>query len=375
VSALYASAVSDVAIVHDYLTQRGGAERVVLSMMRAFPEAPLYTSLYAPDRTFPEFADADIRTLPLNSWPLFRNHHRLALPLLAPAFSRLGLDARVVLCSSSGWAHGVRVTGRKIVYCHSPARWLYQGNAYIGGTGARRYVKASALKVLRRRLIQWDKQAAGSAARYLTNSSAVRDRIRRLYGIDAEVLPPPPALKPDGPRRPIEGLEEGFVLCVSRLLPYKNVDVIVEVFDRLRDQRLVVVGSGPAATAIAESAPPNVSFLGSVDDSELRWLYASCSSLVAASYEDYGLTPLEAAAFGKPSAVLRWGGFLDTVAEGETGVFFDEPKAHNVHAAVVGMLARSWDAEQLRRHAASFSEENFIGRLRTVVAEEAAQSA
>lgn len=369
-SALYASAVSDVAIVHDYLTQRGGAERVVLSMMRAFPEAPLYTSLYAPDRTFPEFADADIRTLPLNSWSLFRNHHRLALPLLAPAFSRLEVDARVVLCSSSGWAHGVRVTGRKIVYCYSPARWLYQGNAYIGGTGARRYVKASALKILRRRLIRWDKQAAASAARYLTTSSAVRDRIQSEYGIDAEVVPSPPALKPDGPRRPIAGLEEGFVLCVSRLLPYKNVDVIVEAFDRLRDQRLVVVGSGPAAAAIAESASANVSFLGSVDDSELRWLYESCSSLVAASYEDYGLTPLEAAAFGKPSAVLRWGGFLDTVVEGETGVFFDEPKAHDVHAAVVGMLARSWDGERLRRHAAGFSEESFIGRLRTVVAEE-----
>ena len=281
----------------------------------------------------------------------------------------------MVLCSSSGWAHGVRVTGRKIVYCYAPARWLYQGNAYIGGAGARRYVKASALKILRRRLIQWDKQAAATADRYLTTSSAVRDRIQREYGIDAEIVPSPPALKPAGPRRPIAGLDEGFVLCVSRLLPYKNVDVIVEAFDRLRDQRLVVVGSGPAAAAIAESASPNVSFLGSVDDSELRWLYGSCSGLVAASYEDYGLTPLEAAVFGKPSAVLRWGGFLDTVVEGETGVFFDEPSAHDIHAGVVEMLARPWEGERLRRHAASFSEENFIRRLRTVVAEEAAQFA
>lgn len=343
--------------------------------MRAFPEAPLFTSLYAPDRTFPEFASADIRSLPLNSWSAFRNHHRIALPLLAPAFSRLWVDARVALCSSSGWAHGARVTGRKIVYCYAPARWLYQGNEYIGSSGARRYAAASALRLLRRPLIQWDKKAAGSAARYLTSSTAVRGRIQSLYGIDAEVVPPPPALKADGPRRPIEGVDEGFVLCVSRLLPYKNVHAIVEAFDRLRDQRLVVVGSGPAAAAIAESASTNVSFLGSVDDSELRWLYESCSSLVAASYEDYGLTPLEAAAFGKPSAVLRWGGFLDTVVEGETGVFFDEPKAQDIHAALVGMLARSWDGTRLRRHAASFSEENFIGRLRTVVAEEAAQAA
>jgi len=367
--------VLEVAIVHDYLTQRGGAERVVLSMMKAFPEAPLYTSLYAPDRTFPEYATADIRSLPLNSWSVFRNHHRLALPLLAPGFRRLEVDARVALCSSSGWAHGVRVTGRKVVYCYSPARWLYQGSEYIGRSGVRRYAEASALRVLRRRLVQWDKQAAGTADRYLTSSTAVRGRIQRLYGIDAEVVPPPPALKAEGPRRPVEGLAEGFVLCVSRLLPYKNVHAIVEAFDRLRDQRLVVVGSGPARAALAESASTNVSFLGSADDSELRWLYESCSGLVAASYEDYGLTPLEAAAFGKPSAVLRWGGFLDTVVEGQTGVFFDEPKADDIHAALVGMLARSWDGTRLRRHAASFSEENFIGRLRTVVAEEAAQAA
>src|SRR5436189_353008 len=115
-----------IALVHDYLTQRGGAERVVLSLTRAFPDAPLYTSLYDPAGTFREFADVDVRPLALNAIATLRQRHRLALPLLAAAFSRLEVPADVVVCSSSGWAHGAQVEGRKVVYCHTPARWLYQ---------------------------------------------------------------------------------------------------------------------------------------------------------------------------------------------------------------------------------------------------------
>lgn len=121
-----------VALVHDYLTQRGGAERVVLSLRRAFPDAPIYTSLYDPAGTFPEFGAADVQPLPLNLLAPLRRRHRLALGLLAPSFSRLRVEADVVVCSSSGWAHGTAATGRKIVYCHAPARWLYQGERYLG---------------------------------------------------------------------------------------------------------------------------------------------------------------------------------------------------------------------------------------------------
>ena len=120
-----------VAIVHDYLTQRGGAERVVLAMHRAFPQAPIYTSLYEPDLTFPEFKDLDVRPSYLNRSEFFRHHHRLALPFLAHAFSRFEIDQKVVLCSSSGWAHGVQTAGTKLVYCYCPARWLYKRTDYF----------------------------------------------------------------------------------------------------------------------------------------------------------------------------------------------------------------------------------------------------
>jgi glycosyltransferase involved in cell wall biosynthesis len=355
-----------VALVHDYLTQRGGAERVVLSMLRAFPGAPLYTSLYEPEGTFPEFGAADVRTLALNRIAIFRRRHRLALPLLAPSFGRLKIDADVVLCSSSGWAHGARTTGAKIVYCYTPARWLYQTEAYLGsGT----HVVRPILAALRPYLARWDRRAATSADCYVTSSTAVRDRIRFLYGIDAQVVPPPPALDPSGPSRaPDEWIDPGFFLCISRLLPYKNVRAVVDAFRSLEHERLIVVGTGPEEARLRQGAPVNVRLLGGVTDDELRWLYANTRGVVAASFEDYGLTPLEAAMFGKPSAVLRWGGFLDTVEEGCTGLFFHRPEPVAISEAVERVGAADWDADAIAAHARRYSEDRFIAKLRQLVA-------
>lgn len=359
-----------IAIVHDYLTQRGGAERVVLSMLEAFPGAPLYTSLFDPSRTFPDYGGADVRPMPMNRLGPLRRWHRLAFPLLASAFARLEVPGDVVLCSSSGWAHGAKANGRKIVYCHAPARWLYQPDRYLRG---RRGLASAALALLRRRLLEWDRRSAASAQRYLANSTEVSRRIQSLYGIEAEVLPPPPALEP-GPEEPVPGVEPGFFLCVSRLLPYKNVDAVVAAFRALPGERVVVVGSGPEHRRLAAEAPANVRFCPSVSDAELRWLYGACLAHVSASYEDFGLTPLEAASFGRPSAVLRFGGFLDTVVEGETGVFFEEPTPESIHVALVEVRDRAWDEDVLRRHAESFSKARFVRRLREIVEAEAERS-
>jgi glycosyltransferase involved in cell wall biosynthesis len=154
-------------------------------------------------------------------------------------------------------------------------------------------------------------------------------------------------------------------------LPYQNVSAVVDAFTAMPGERLVVVGQGPDHARLTRAAPPNVTFLGGIDDSELRWLYASCAGLVSASCEDYGLTPLEAASFGKPVAVLRGGGYLETVVEEETGVFFDAPSPVQVATALRRMNARTWSADVIRGHAATYNEVNFIRRLREVVAEEA----
>ncbi len=354
-----------VAIVHDYLTQRGGAERVVVAMLKAFPGATVYTSLYHASGTFEDFRRVEVRRSLLDRVALFRHRYRLALPLLAPAFSRLRVDADVALCSSSGWAHGATARGRKVVYCHTPARWLYQTDRYLGERGG---AARLALGVLRGPLRRWDRRAAGTADCYLANSTVVRDRIRAIYAIEAELLPPPPALGPEGPVRPVNGLEPGFFLCVSRLLPYKNVDAVLAAFTRLPSERLVVVGTGPEADRLRRVVPANVVLVGRVEDEELRWLYAHCAAVVAASYEDFGLTPLEAAAFGKPSAALRWGGFVDTIVDRETGIFFDEPEPTSIADAVQACLRENWSVGTLERQAAAFSERRFVDRLREVVA-------
>jgi glycosyltransferase involved in cell wall biosynthesis len=353
-----------VALVHDYLTVRGGAERVVLAMARAFPAAPLYTSLYNPEGTFPEFEGIDVRVTPLNRFGVLRRDHRKALPFLSRTFRRLDIDADIVLCSSSGWAHQVSTRGSKVVYCHNPARWLYQTDQYMQTASLLRRAALGALAGgLRRR----DRRAARGAVRYVVNSSTVLGRVADVYGLSADLLHPPPAMTPDGSLEPISGIDPGFFLVVSRLMAYKNVDVVIDAFAALPEKRLVIVGTGPERDRLVPRAGGNVSFLGGLADSELRWLYANCVGLVSASHEDFGLTPLEAASFGKPSIVLRCGGFLDTVVAGRTGLFFEKPRAVDVADAIERMLIVVWDASAIREHANRFAEERFISRLQQLV--------
>ena len=325
----------EVAIVHDYLTQRGGAERVVLSMCRAFPDAPVYTSVYDPAATFDEFREIDVRTLWTHRIPSLRADHRRGLPFYPAAFSGLRVDADLVICSSSGFAHGAKTSGYKVVYCYTPPRWLYdEADSYLGPLP--RSVRA-VLRTTAPAFRRWDVRAAATADLYLTTSTFVQERIRRDYGIEAEVVPPATSMDPTAPQQRVEGCRPGFVLCASRLLGYKNVDAAVLAMERLPDLQLVVAGTGPEMPHLQRIAPPNVRFVGAVTDAELRWLYAECSMLVTASVEDFGLTPLEAAAWGKPSAVLGTGGFLDTVRNGETGRYFSDPDPEQI-ACVIASL-------------------------------------
>ncbi|UKJ62256.1 glycosyltransferase [Cellulosimicrobium cellulans] len=367
-----------VALAHDYATQRGGAERVALLLADAFPGSPMYTTLYDPAGTFPEFGALDLRTSALDRAPLLRRHHRVALPFLAPAVDRQRVEADVLLASSTGWAHGYRGAGRTVVYCHAPARWLYQRDRYLGPADgsaahrARRRAAATALGLLSPGLRRWDGAAARRADVYLANSTVTQRAIRDAYGIEAEVLAPPPAMLPDGEERAVPGVEPGFLLCVARLLPYKNVDVVVEAA-LATGRELVVVGDGPDRARLEAQAARGggrVHLLGRVDDATLRWVYRNAAALVAASYEDYGLSPLEAGAFGRPSVVLRDGGYLDTVVHGVNGVFFDAPRPDLVAEAVEVAAGRTWDDGAVTAHVATFGRERFVERLRGVVAQQ-----
>jgi glycosyltransferase involved in cell wall biosynthesis len=300
-------------LAHDYLNQRGGAERVALELTRLFPAAPLYTSLYRPRSTFPQFQEVDVRTSFLDRLPVDRGFRNL-LPLYPAAFASLGpVQADVLIASSSGWAHGLRVKppGRVIVYCHNPARWLY-GEEYLGASSARQRLIAP----LRYRLRRWDQDAARRADAYVANSRATQARIKSIYGIDALVVHPPVQVSRFRPTPRGERL-----LVVSRLLPYKRIDIVVDATTRA-GLGLDVVGFGPAVADLQERAGSSVRFHGSVDDATVTEMMQNCRALCLPGVEDFGIAPVEAQAAGKPVIAFGAGGALETVEAGVSGVFF-----------------------------------------------------
>ena len=353
------------AIAHDYLTQRGGAERVVLALLRAFPDAEVHTLLYDAEATFPELRNARVVTSPLNRIGPLRRHHRVGLPLLAPAASRMTVDADVTVISTSGWAHGFDVRGRSVVYCHNPARWLYQADDYLGENP--RTVVKWGLKMLAPMLRRWDRTAMSAHDTYLVNSTVVRERVRSTYGIDTAVLFPPSGVSADGAQEPVGSFEPGFHLLVSRLQPYKFVDRAVEAFAALPDERLLIIGDGPEKQRLRDLMPSNVAIVSNVSDSHLRWAYQHCVALVAPAIEDFGLTPLEVGAFGKPTLARRGGGYLDSIEDGVSGLYFDRSDAADITEAVRRGRATDWDAAAIVRHSERFGEARFTSTITAAV--------
>lgn len=357
-----------VAIVHDYLTQRGGAERVVLAMRRAYPSAPIFTSVYDPDGTFDEFRDADIRTSFLQSLPHRGNLFRAYLPLYPLAFGRFnlaGYDA--VISSSSGWAHGVRVEdGHHLVYCYTPPRWLYRAETYLADGGplprGARALTRPVLAAVRR----WDQRAAARPETYVAISRGIAWRIRRAYKRNASVLYPPVEVD----RIPLPSRWSnpagGFYLVVARLLAYKRVDIAVRACTE-RGARLVVVGEGPARRRLERIAGPTVTFAGRASETELLRLYAECRALIQCGEEDFGIALLEANAAGRPVVAYSAGGALETVLDGETGALFREQSVASLSEALDRIERGEWDAMDLRRHAHRFDEAHFREGLSSMI--------
>jgi glycosyltransferase involved in cell wall biosynthesis len=322
-ASLERQAFGSVAIVHDYLNQPGGAERVVLAMLGIWPDAPIYTSLYRADSTFPRFGSAEVYTSPLHWLPVdgaFRNF----FPFYPAAFRSFGeLEYDLVISSSSGWAHSVRTGARTFhaVYCHAPARWLYGGEHLID-------IRRRALGPFRGAIRAWDRSAARRADLYIANSREVRWRILRHYGVDPPVVYPPVDVDRFRPRERGQRL-----LVVSRLLPYKRLDVIVDAASHA-GIGLDVVGSGPALPELRHRSGPTVRFHGRLPDDEVTALMESCRALCVSGREDFGISPVEANAAGKPVVAFAAGGALETLQEGVTGAFFSRHDRDDVIAAI-----------------------------------------
>lgn len=314
-----------VAIVHDYLNQLGGAERVVLAMARMFPGAPVYTSIYRPQSTHPEFASVDVRVSPLDRLPVDRAFRAL-LPLYPAAIRLLGtLDNQLVLSSSSAWAHGVRTAPRSLhlVYCHAPARWLYNSTEYMPSRAAR-----LALAPARAMLRGWDRHAARRADGYIANSENVRRRVRATYGVDADVVHPPVEVGRFRPRPRGERL-----LVVSRLLAYKRVDLAISAATTL-GVGLDIVGTGPEMERLRSMAGPSVTLHGRLSDRAVTELLEGCWALCVPGAEDFGIVTVEALAAGKPVVALASGGALEILEDGVTGALFSSPTVEQLVRAI-----------------------------------------
>jgi len=211
---------------------------------------------------------------------------------------------------------------------------------------------------LRRR----DVRAAGAATKYLANSHSVAVRLKAAYNIDAEVLHPPVHLDASGPMAPIPEIKPGYFLVVARPRGYKHTQVVIDAAESI-GERLVVVG------AEVRTHGPGVESLGRVSDATLRWLYRNAVATVGASYEDFGLTPLESNLFGTPVIALRAGGYLETVVEGKTGLFFGSPSKDEISLAMRQVRSMQFSLQVLREHADSFSSGDFVSRLRAIAQE------
>lgn len=357
----------NVALVHDYLTQYGGAERVLEVLHGMYPEAPVFTSLYDPENLPPEMKTWDIRTSPLARIPGAARTHRLWTPVYPQIFRQLGRslpsDVDAVIADSSAWSHHAAPSSPDvplIVYCHSPARFLYGDRDYLGATnlGPLRPLANGVFRMLRAA----DQKAAQRVTQFIANSSAVRDRIRATYNRNAEVIYPPIDIDRFRPNKPVQ--PENWYLVVSRLVPHKWIDRAVRSATSAQVP-LKVIGSGRAEAELRSVAGPTVEFLGERTDAEVVDHMQRCKALILPGIEDFGMTAIEAQAAGRPVIAARGGGALETVINGETGWHFSADD----ESELVELLRRdvAWDSQRIQQHAAAFSQEAFETKMRELV--------
>ena len=379
-----------VALVHDYLTCFGGAERVLMSLCKLYPEAPIYTLLYDEKKMKKYFSDAKIQPSFLNKFPkFFKRRKKYLLPLLPTAAETFNLrDYDIVISSCSSFVKGI-ITKPKTVhicYCHAPTRFLWDWRF--------NYLKENKIGKLKKLFIvpllhylrMWDRSAAERVDYFIANSQNTADRIRKFYGRESKVIYPPAVIchsresgNPDEISSRIDfnnniqkrsefhsgfcvkrGITNNYFLIVSRLSPYKKIDLAVQAFNKL-ELPLVIIGEGSDKKRLEKMADKNIKFLGFQPEEKLFGYYQNCQALIFPGEDDFGITIVEAMAAGKPVLAYRGGGALEIIKEGETGEFFDHPIPELLAYGVKRLRKNmeNYDVEKIRLQAEKFSEERF----------------
>lgn len=349
-----------VAIVCSWLNQYGGAERVLEAVHEIYPEAPVYTSIYWPEAMPQDYRSWDIRPSFLDRWPKIKEHHQLFLPFYPLAFESFdfrGYD--LVLNVTSAFAHGIITPPETvhICYCLTPARFLWDYESYVQREGLGRLARLILPPVIAA-LRLWDRLAADRVDRFLAISRAVQARIAKYYRREAQIIYPPVNVE----KISLGDGRGDYYLSAGRLVPYKRVDLAVQAFNQL-GLPLHVVGDGRDRAALEAMAKPNITFLGRLSEERLWEEYAHCRAFIFPGEEDFGITPLEAQAAGRPVIAYAGGGALDTVIEGETGIFFREKTPEALAEAVRRLEGMAFDPQVIRRNALRFSRERFKREL------------
>lgn len=353
-----------VVLVHDWLNQRGGAEDVLETLVGMFPRSSIYTSIYAPQLMPDSYRAWDIRTLWMDRLPRIHAHHQPYLPLYPLAWSGLHIaDADIVLSNKSGFCHGVRVGERTlhICYCLAPTRYVWGLDDYIAREGLGKAAQI-VLRPLIALLKRWDYAAAQRVHHFIAISREIQARIKRFYRRESIILYPPV----DTSRFQPASRAEDYYLVVSRLIPYKRIDLAVQAATRL-GLPLKVAGRGRDLERLRAIAGPTVEFLGYVPDDQLPELMARCKALIFPGLEDFGITPVQAQAAGRPVIAFAGGGALDTVIPGRTGALFHEQTVESLAAALVAFDASAYDPRVLRAHAETFDTAVFTRQLNAYI--------
>lgn len=348
------------AIVHDFFVPERGGERVAIELARLLPSATVYTSFFEPRQFGDRIDPSRVRTWPLQRLVGPTPHFRSFLPLYPAWFSLLDLrDYDLVVGSSVAFTNAVRTRPNAVhvSYVHTPMRYAWDLETYLAGSSDSR-IAAAAARAVRPILQRWDRWAAQKPDVLVANSATVQDRIRRLWRRDAEVIYPPV----DVADIPLSTHDDGFLLVAARLLAYRRIDLAVQAATAA-GRELVIAGDGPERRRLQAMAGPTVRFLGHVQRDRLVELFRRCHAYLVPGVEDFGIAPVEAMAAGKPVVAFRGGGATETVVEGTTGVFFDEPSAEALSRAIADVDRITFDPARIRARAEQFDVSVFRERF------------
>ncbi|MEK7481538.1 MAG: glycosyltransferase [Patescibacteria group bacterium] len=354
------------ALVHDYLSQDGGAERVLLALQNIWPEAPTYVWFYNKKNFTGVFEGKDIRTSFIQNLPFGVSHYQWYLPLLPMATERHDLsEFDVVVSSASSFAKGVitRPDTLHICYCHTPTRYLWTDtHEYIERLPYNALIKKLVIPPVISRLRLWDQLSTTRVDHFVANSHTVAARIWKYYRRESAVIYPPVDLT----HFAVAPATENYFVTGGRLVPYKKMDLVIRVFNRLK-WPLKIFGTGPELKRLRDMARPNIEFLGKISDEEKARLMARAQAFIHPQVEDFGITPIESMAAGRPVIALSKGGALETVVPDKTGVFFHRQTWEDLLDTVLHFDPSQFNAEEIRAHALQFGTKQFAASMQRFV--------